>query len=501
MKFMYIISMFLLVYSILAIKFRQKPKNSVNTTKITIFGDAGSTGTRLIFYQTSNKTFKNICSIKDNTLLLSKIIEKNDTNVFIEGIKSMIMAFKQKNDQYKSKDIRWNVDYKSIPVDFPQIFNIKLYIYGTAGAREAINSFKTFDNGFFLSLAQTINITLQSEVLLHDILIRVISGRMEGICGYVSLYKIINEYNGSWYNLTTQSLKTQNMLYYEIGGASSQIVWPSQVKTVKNPSFLQTNMMISKGYVEFEGFGDGFPQEVYSRSLLGDGAEQCLISSKNQLLQCVNLTQNDLKLCISEAIKQSVVSGGTDQTLAKQNYLDQWTQIMQELDNNFGDFSNPMKIVINSKTVVNLLCKVKNQTDYGFQRGGSCGASIDDCKKKCEFLYDSVQNFTNTVDQLVEPYLQGLIQMAKEAMDEVNNTKYYKDFDNQGVGIMVQLKNIMHEYNWTGSIIFFNYGEWTDGALWLLNHGLSPNDFEQYIAVETDRYENTPRILEGNDGV
>ena len=198
-----------------------------NETKTYLaIGDAGSTGTRVFIYQKQDSSYISICQRKDKFRLGEAIIDNKAEEYAINMKKLLLDAFKE------------NCNITSAE---PQV---RLAIYSTAGSRINLNileekkqyNFTSFTNAFFEKLKSLGGIKYETPIILN-----VISGRMEGVLGLFSLEKsipVIEQMitrNILSNTLNLEEYKSSKVIYYEAGGASSQIVWPlpDKIQTIQ----------------------------------------------------------------------------------------------------------------------------------------------------------------------------------------------------------------------------------------------------------------------------
>lgn len=180
-------------------------------------GDAGSTGTRVYIYQKQNSSYINICQRKDKFRLGEAILE-DKAEEYAVNMKKLLQDTLKENCNISSAEP-----------------NVRLAIYSTAGSRINLNilrgknhdNFDSFSNVFFEKLKSLGGLKYENPIILS-----VISGRMEGVLGFFSLEKSIPVFEQLIKSkllertLNIEEFKSSKVIYYEAGGASTQIVWP-----------------------------------------------------------------------------------------------------------------------------------------------------------------------------------------------------------------------------------------------------------------------------------
>jgi hypothetical protein len=313
------ITFFLLFCALLSSPYLTIGVNKKTTSKAeieyTILGDAGSTGTRLYFYLMTNGKSADAaaCSLKDKDIVtslpgvnpvvkldarLGDALKNNDFNGYAIKIKTFIEKFQSGLD----------LPTGCTPPASGSTFKYKLLIFSTAGSRVTLNDLQkesqdrtSFSASFKTALAVT-------GATFTDVAVKVISGRMEGILGFVSLKVTIRKANlqthfwqfwrNAYWNGLNQNFQTSKIVYYEVGGASSQIVWPRSTSSVH---FLERKSS-SKGIIKLSKFDNELPAQIYSKSFLGNGGEKTLESAKDKMKLCATPVGTDSRITCLEKV-------------------------------------------------------------------------------------------------------------------------------------------------------------------------------------------------------
>jgi len=474
---------------------RKHQKRTKAEKSFLILGDAGSTSTRLAFYLRNGDVLESAstCYLDAAVVLkplvpnandptehesrLGEAIKTRGAKWYAEKVGSLITAFQGGNCGTKPA-IVWG----------DTTFKYDLMIYSTAGSRVTLNeirgtgsSMNNFNSQFnkALTLGDANAVPAEPKrlpahaTLSNPAIVSVISGRMEGLLGFLSAKQTI-EKDGTWQTdvcgetAVAECVKTK-LVYYEVGGASCQLVWGMQTAR----GFLQA-VSKNKGIIKFNNFpsNDNLPPFLYSKSFLGNGGEQAIIASKVGLNACLLKQQAERFKCAEEAVKNRLFAEGSDATSAQTGlesqeakYARQWNKIRGFLGT---ETARTKVFVLNSKAVAGGLGGLK------YKQYETGGAFIKAVKTYITNLLKNDNNqFPNNFDETHK--------------DSIRNQ--------QAVVVGLQLINILKALQWNRPVIVYNSGEWTDGAIWLLNHGGSMTKFDEYCVASTHTSEDSPFLI------
>ena len=194
--------------------------------------------------------------------------------------------------------------------------------------------------------------------------------------------------------------------------------------------------------------------------------------------------------CIEKSILNAVFKGNSlDQTLARgrgglRSYDRQWNMLSQQIKRDFSyDYDGENHaFVINSAAVMGGLQKV-----FNYQH----------CKQdKCAVLFTSVEDFVDAAQIVSEKFVSS-IKTVDGKLDLVINdkTRLNEQYQNSYLSIVVQLKAIFERLNYTKRVLVYNFGSWTDGAVFLMENGLISGNFDPYVIMNTNEEEDKDFVI------
>ena len=247
------------------------------------------------------------------------------------------------------------------------------------------------------------------------------------------------------------------------------------------------------GPIDFFGFGDAIPNKLYSKSFLGNGAEQTLLAAHKKMELCTTSSAEKRAYCIEKAILGAVFEGNSlDQTLARsgwfsknrRSYKKQWNLISKEMEEDFyGDYDGENHaFVVSSPSVMGGLQK--------FFKYQQC------TQDKCAILFTSVEDFEDAAQIVFEKFASS-IKTVHEKLDIVINDKTRLDeqYQNSYLAIVAQLKAIFKKLHYKKRVLVYNFGSWTDGAVFLMENGLISGDFDPYVIMNTNEKEDKDLVI------
>jgi len=182
------------------------------------------------------------------------------------------------------------------------------------------------------------------------------------------------------------------------------------------------------------------------------------------------------------------------------SYEDQWKKVSAQINTDFAaayDGANPKTFVINSKSIAgsvsyykqNHATRIDKVLTYVFPNWENCKQTA------CNVVYNDKKAFRDAIIPVITPAATNLVSTGSELT--IGEKEIKDNFPNQGLGIGLQLIAILDFLNWDGKIVVYNYGEWTDGAIWLINHGVAADSFDPYVTIDTNSKEDVEYPLAG----
>jgi len=168
----------------------------------------------------------------------------------------------------------------------------------------------------------------------------------------------------------------------------------------------------------------------------------------------------------------------------------QWTSVAGNLKRTFfasGD-TNTKYFILNSKSISGSYAtrfEHENPVARAFSNIFSTWESQGCNNKKCTLYFHDRKAFKDDIYKTIKNTVEGL-KVEGGNLD----VKVKKNFPNQGLGIGLQLISVLEFLKWPGPIVVYNFGEWTDGAEFLLNSNVNSASFDGYQASNTNQLEN-----------
>ena len=222
---------------------------------------------------------------------------------------------------------------------------------------------------------------------------------------------------------------------------------------------------------------------------MGNGAEKTLLASKTKMELCITTSAVKRAECIEKAILDSVFNENSfDETLSTSNstrdYKIQWNLLSQLISKDFSknyDGNNNV-FVINCPSIMGGLQKV-----FNYQH----------CKQdKCAVLFNSVADLMEAAQIASEKYVS-TISTVNGKLDIVitDSKRLDEQFQNSYLAMVAQLKAILTTFHYDQRVLVYNFGSWTEGAVFLMEKGLISGTFDPYVIMNTNEEEDKDYII------